>query len=377
MDVPTLVCGCGMRIKAPGAKPGGVGRCPSCGGRLEVPQALSVPDEPAPEIALADPEDGFGPHREIVLTPARTTESKPKGKRKRRREVVGPKGGRPPMADGFLPVLQKPETSWLTSFLYPLRGAESMGVVAAIGFIAWIFLTLVPEYCLQAMADAESMGAGLIGMLFVWLAVIPIGFLGPPVLFYWLQYLGRVLVSSATGDCAPPRLPDRNFDGFLNGLSPWFIWLVLGLGLGSMPALWQAFPDGRFAGGVPWSSLMLGLAALPYVLAALMLSFLHDDSMAAMPWGVLLALVRLGLSFLILAGLVTMALGFAGGCFALALTMRRYAFWPYLPVCLVCWVIFLWIQVAIMRLLGMYYFHHRDTLRWHRAHPRWGVRWRL
>ena len=377
MDVPTLVCGCGMRIKAPGAKPGRVGRCPSCGGRLEVPQALSIPDEPAPEIALADPEDGFGLHREIVLTPARTTESKPKGKRKRRREVVGPKGGRPPMADGFLPVLQKPETSWLTSFLYPLRGAESMGVLAAIGFIAWIFLTLVPEYCLQTMADTESMGAGLIGMLFVLLAVIPILFLGPPVLFYWLQYLGRILVSSATGDCAPPRTPDRNFDGFLNGLSPWFIWLVLGLGLGSMPALWLAFPDGRFAGGVPWTTLMLALAALPYILAALMLSFLHDDSMAAMPWGVLLGLVRLGLSFLILAGLVAAALGFAGGCFALALALRRYAFWPYLPVCLVCWVIFLWIQMAIMRLLGMYYFHHRETLRWHRAHPRWGVKWRL
>ena len=294
MDVPTLVCGCGMRIKAPGAKPGRVGRCPSCGGRLEVPQAPPIPDEPAAEIGLADPEDGFGPHREIVLTPARTSESKPKGKRKRPREIVGPKGGRPPMADGFLPVLQKPETSWLTSFFYPLRGAESMGVVAAIGFIAWIFLTLVPEYCLQAMADTESMGAGLIGMLFVWLAVIPILFLGPPVLFYWLQYLGRILVSSATGDCAPPRTPDRNFDGFLNGLSPWFIWLVLGLGLGSMPALWLAFPDGRFAGGVPWTSLMLALAALPYILAALMLSFLHDDSMAAMPWGVLLGLVRLG-----------------------------------------------------------------------------------
>jgi hypothetical protein len=281
------------------------------------------------------------------------------------------------MSDGLLPLQQEPEASWLTSFFYPLRGAESMGMLAAIGVLAWVCTVLVPEYCLQAMADTEALGASLIGLLFVLIAVLPIVFLGPLVLAFWLQYLGRILVSSAMGECAPPRMPDRNFEGFLHGISPWFIWLVLGLGVGLIPALGWAFPGGRFAGHFPWPSLVLAAVALPYILAALMLSFLHEDAMAAMPWGVLLGLVRLGLSFLILSGLITLALGLVAGCFVLALTIRVHAFWSYLPVVLVCWILFLWCQMAIVRLLGLFYFRHKDSLRWHRAHTRWGVAWRL
>jgi hypothetical protein len=123
--------------------------------------------------------------------------------------------------------------------------------------------------------------------------------------------------------------------------------------------------------------MALAAVALPYILAALMLSFLNDNELAAMPWGVLLGLIRLGVPFVLLSGLIAGALAFAAGCFALALVLRGYAFWPYLPVALICWMIVLWVQIVVMRLLGVYYFHHRDTLRWHRAHPRWGVAWRL
>ncbi len=280
------------------------------------------------------------------------------------------------MADGILPVQSKPEFGWLISFAYPLRGAESLAMVAAIGFIGWIFGVLVPEYCIQTMADTSKMGASLMGMLFVLIAVMPVVFLGPMLVSYWLQFLGRVLVSSAMGECAPPRTPDRNFDGFLNGLSPWFIWSVLGLGLGLLPAMAMVSTGGP-DGGVPWLAVVLAAAALPYILAALMLSFLHDDALAAMPWGVLLGLVRLGPSFLLLCGLIAAALGFAGGCFGLALLLRPRAFWPYLVVAMVCCMIFLWMQMVIMRLLGVFYFHHKDTLRWQRADLRWGVAWRL
>ena len=100
----------------------------------------------------------------------------------------------------------------------------------------------------------------------------------------------------------PPRTPDRNFDGFLNGLSPWFIWLILGLGLGLLPGDCGGPPHGIDPdGGMPWLAVVLAAAGLPYILAALMLSFLHDDALAAMPWGVLLGLVRLGPAFLCFA----------------------------------------------------------------------------
>jgi hypothetical protein len=335
----------------------------------------AIQEEPEAPIGFADPLDGFGPRREIELRPSRPAAEEPEPPPSRRGS--GPPVGRPPMADGLLRLQQKPETAWLTSVLYPLRGAESLAMVGAFGVIAWVFTVLVTEYCLQAMADSESMGAGLIGLLFTWIAALPGVILGPFILSYWLQYLGRVLVTSARGDCTPPRMPDRNFDGFFNGISPWIIWAVLGLGVGLVPALWCSFGDGPSQGRLSWLSLALAAAALPYILAALMLSFLSDNELAAMPWGVLLGLIRLGGSFLALSGLIAAMLGFAGGCFALALWLREHAFWPYLPIILVCWMIFLWAQIVIMRLLGLYYFHHRDTLRWHRAHPRWGVAWRL
>jgi hypothetical protein len=281
------------------------------------------------------------------------------------------------MADGLLPVQEEPETAWLSSFLYPMRGAESLAVIASIGVIAWIFFVLVPEYCLQAMTDTTSMGASLLGLLFVWIAILPILFLGPLVLAYWLQYLGRVLVSTAMGECAPPRTPDRNFNGFFSGLSPWFIWLALGVGVGLGPASWWTFSRGPLEGNIPWPSLVLVVAGLPYILAALMLSFLHDDALAAMPWGVLGGLFRLGVSFLVLSGLIAVVLGLVAGCLALTLWVRAHVFWPYLLIALFWWIIFLWVQMAVMRLLGVFHFHRKDSLHRNRAHPRWGVTWRL
>jgi hypothetical protein len=352
-----------------------VGRCPACGGRLEVPEVPTIPEEPEPAIGFGGPPEGFGPQREIVLAPARSAPPEPEPELPR--SAPGPLGGRPPMADGLLPVLQKPETAWLTSFLYPLRGAESLAMVGAFGIITWVFTVLLAEYCLQVMAETEKAGASLLGLLYTWIVASPGVILGPLFLCYWLQYLGRVLVTSAKGDCPPPRLPDRDFDGFFNGLSPWIIWLVLGLGVGLIPAILCSIGSGTSPGGVFWIFLALTAAGLPYILAAFMLSFLHDDEFAAMPWGVLLGLIRLGVPFLLLSGLIAATLGFAGGCFGLALVLRQHAFWLYLFVALICWMVFLWVQIVIVRLLGLYYFHHKDSLRWHRAHPRWGVAWRL
>jgi len=36
-----------------------------------------------------------------------------------------------------------------------------------------------------------------------------------------------------------------------------------------------------------------------------------------------------------------------------------------------------WIMIVVMRILGLYYYHHKDDLKWHTKHLRWGVAWRL
>lgn len=374
MDVPILVCGCGMRLRAPGARPGRVGRCPRCGGRLEVPALPDIPGMAPEPIGPAGSADrGFGPLREIALGPSR-----PESDDRELRPAVETRRptGRASMTDGLLPVQRAPETSWLTSFLYPMRGAESLAIVASIGVIAWIFTVLVPEYCLQAMADTAKMGASLLGTLFVGLAILPVLMLGPLVLSYWLQYLGRVLVSSAMGECVPPRTPDRNFEGFFSGLSPWLIWSILGLGVGLAPALGWALARGGSAEDLLWPSLRLAVIGLPYILAALMLCFLHEDALAATPGGVIRGLFRLGASFQLLSGLIAATLGLIAGGFALMLWVRAHLFWPYVLMALVWWISFVWVQVVVMRLLGVYYFHGKDALGWNRAHPRWGVAWR-
>jgi hypothetical protein len=280
------------------------------------------------------------------------------------------------MADGLLPPLSRPERSWFVSFLYPLRGAESLGMIAGLAFISWCFYGLVPEYCIQLIQDATSMGGGLIGYLFMMITGMPVVLLSPFVISYALQYLGRVLVSSAMGQTVPPHSPQRNFEGFFHGIGPWFVWVALGLVVGLLPAWWYAFLGGNDSVN-PWIALLLGVAGIPYILAALMLSFLHDDALAPKPWNVLIGLLRLGPTFWALTVFIAMTIALALGIFALLVLLRGYLFWLYLPLSLGCWVIVHWTAIVVMRLLGTFYFHHKDDLRWQRAHPRWGVAWRL
>jgi hypothetical protein len=194
---------------------------------------------------------------------------------------------------------------------------------------------------------------------------------------YWLQYLGRVIVSSAMGETSPPRPPDRNFDGFFNGISPWLIWLVLGVFVGMLPFLIHRFSSNAPAEGNLLTALGLLLLGVPYILMALTMTFLHDDALAAKPWNVIAAIFRLAGSFGLLCLFVATAFALAATSFAVALLLRSQHIWIYIVVALGCWVVVQWTSIVVMRILGTYYFHHRDSLRWHHEDPRWGVTWRL
>jgi hypothetical protein len=250
-------------------------------------------------------------------------------------------------------------------------------MIAATSVLFWIFTILVPEYCLALKGDADSMGVSTLGHLIVLISALPAVIILPLATLYWLQYLGRVMVSSAMGETGPPRSPDRNFNGFFSGISPWLIWLILGTFVGALPVLfyWLSLTSPAEI-NVPIVVLLLTIA-IPYSLMALMMTFLHDDTFAAKPWTVIGAMIRVAGSFGLLCAFVA---GMFGAFVALAagvLVLRNHFTWIYIIAGLFCWIVLQWISIVAMRVLGTFYFHHRETLRWHHDHPRWGVAWRL
>ena len=237
--------------------------------------------------------------------------------------------------------------------------------------------TLVPEYCLTLLADGEKLGSSSMGLLIAVVSAMPVAFLGPLALVYWLRYLAVVLVAGAEGEPDPPRPPDRNFDGFLTEFLPWMIWLVVGPGVGFLPLAAYAAAISR---GAPWHpavAIGLGLGGMPYALMALLMVFLHDDVRAARPWAIIAAIARIGPPFLLLCLTIAFEIGLVLGSFAAASLLRAGHFRLYIAASLACWILAAWLSVAAMHTLGAFYAVRRGSLGWRHRRARWGVDWKV
>jgi len=247
-------------------------------------------------------------------------------------------------------------------------------MVAAIGISGWVMGCLAPEYCLTVLADAELLGTPSIGRLIALISALPVVILSPLVMIYDLRYLARVLAASSEGERPPPRPPDRNADGLLDGLGSWLVWIVLGAGVGLLPlaTYWMALAssDGSWS---PLAAAALGLAGLPYALMALMMTFLHDDALAARPGAVLVAIARLGPSFLGLSLTVAALFAVVGIAFAAALALRDRAFWVYIAASLTCWLLAAWLSIVAMHTMGAYHAPRERFLKWRRKRRRRGA----
>ena len=379
----TLICPCGSRLNIRGMQPGKAGRCPSCGGPIRVPGPLApvpapaavpvVEDEwnwegsygieetPPPEAAPPPPESASEPAwsgagayhlNELNDLPPPPRVEKISARPIERRE---PRDAEP----WFPPPL-----------LMPARGMEGVVLVVALGGAFWVAGTLVPEYCLGVLADAEKMSATPMGYLVMLITATPLILLSPLVGLYWFQYLGRILINAAEGERTPPRPPDRNADGLFTGLAGWLGWLGLGLGVGSIPVAVGS------AAGVrdPILSVALGLIGLPYALMALLLTFLHDEDLAARPWRVVRALGRVGPSFLIVSLVVAGLLGSVGVAFWALLKLRDIHFWVYVLLGFPCWCTLIWMTFVAQHTLGAYYSARKHRLRWRRPEAWWNAR---
>jgi hypothetical protein len=247
-------------------------------------------------------------------------------------------------------------------------------MVVALGTAFWVMATLVPEYCLALQADAEMLGTPSMGRLIAVISGLPTLILFPMALGYWLQYLGRVLAAGSEGETRPPRPPDRNRDGLLDGLGTWLLWLVLGGAAGLLPlaAYWAAA-----SGDASWDprvAVVLGLLGLPYALMALLLTFLDEDPLAARPGAVLGAITRVGPSFLGLCLSTAATLGIALGAFAAAWPLRAGHFRLFVLASLACWLVAAWASIVAMHGLGSYYGLRKDRLKSRQERPRRGAR---
>jgi hypothetical protein len=362
----TLTCTCGRRLNVRGISPGKKGRCPACGEFVRVPPAATPVDE---DEWNWQGTYGIEAENPKEATPPKEDEWDWDGVY----DVAEPP---PPVAvpTPIAPVAKEtpprePEPWFPPRLFFPGRSVEGVAIVSAIGFSLWLLATLVPEYCIALLSDADGLGALPMGHLVAIVTSLPVALFAPLVAAYWIQYLGRVLVGGAEGERNPPRPPDRNADSLLGGLLSWAIWIALGLTIGALPLAAGCL-------GRPWNperALGLGLIGLPYALMALLLTFLHEDDFAARPWMVAWSLMRVGPSFLILS-LVTAATLGAGACaIAGLLRLRQGHFGWYIAGSLGGWLLLVWLTLVAMHTLGAYFYARRNQLKWRRPRPWWEV----
>jgi hypothetical protein len=339
-DVPILVCGCGKRLRAPGAVPGRVGRCPSCGGTLRVPE----PPEPAPSP---------------VAAPVKTR------KKKKKRPGQG-QGSETAIWDGLIKPPARPERLLRESLLYPLWGATGVASLVILPPLLW--LTSAPVVGgIEAVRTAQGTPLGLIGLF-----MLTAGSAGLfAVLGYTLLFLGKVLASSALGEVHNPRWPDWEISAIWFGLSRWLWAGLVGAVVGGVPAVfyWVNCGDIDLFDAMILSELLA--AGAVYALMALLASVLHDDLLAANPLTVVGAIVRVGWGYAIPC-LVCGAVVVATGTLLLASfaasndVVSAFLFWLF-------WLSALYGAMVVLRVLGLFYWRNAKVLGWFRGRTGWGV----
>ena len=369
-----LVCSCGKRLKAPGAVPGRVGRCPACGGMLRVPEGdresvgasiarpSANPDRPRKRTGAdgvassigASPEGdevlperfGVAPSAYVMARPGDASRKKAGG------------GGR---------LVRRPdelETTLAESLLYPLWDETGLALLAILPPALW--LTSLP---LIGILPALVRGLGLLSVLAPF--ALPMGLFWILVVGYTLLFLGQVLVTSAAGEVRHPRLPSWDVWEIVDGLGRWLWAGVFGFALGGFPALvyWVRCGDVDWLDRIIFAEL-LALGAV-YALMALVAAMLHGSAWAANPITVLSAIGRVGWPY-------ARPCLQAGGTAAIALGVLVLAYGASSPWLAAVgfgtfWVVAFYGAMVVLRVLGLFCRRHREALGWDVHRPRWGA----
>jgi hypothetical protein len=362
-EVITLVCSCGKRLKAVGATPGRLGRCPKCGQMLRMPEAQPAPVVSSIEPQCDAPEDvASGGY---AVSPASHELRPPTFFAASHETQSGSESARLSGQRGLIPAPTALETRFRDSLLYPFWDDQCLAVLVFLPAALWLtslpVLGLVPP--IVRNFDRFSIMAPF---------AFPMVFIFAIVVGYALLYLGQVLITSGQGEIDHPRLPEWDFWRNLASLARWLWASLVGFALGGLPAAayWVRCGDLDLFDRIILSELMaLGAA---YSQMALVASLLHDDFRAANPVTVVQAIMRLGWSYVWPCLVTGAAIGLAFGVASLAWNAPN----DFLAVLglWVFWVFVMYEAVVVFRILGLFYHRHASKLGWFHNRPQWGVR---
>ena len=334
MAALTLVCSCGMKLNAPGAVPGRVGKCPRCGSLLKVPEP--PPAAEAPPRPRTRPRTSGGTFVEV------------RGFAKQEK----PKRGH---GDGLVAHPRVPETRLVESLTYPLW--NDSGVAILVFLPPLLMITTVPlPGIVRMLASGEA--ATMVGILWA----LPLFFLFAIVAGYVLLWLGRVLVSSALGEVAQPRSPAWDLGEIASGLGRWSWALIIGGVGGCVPAVAYWIRCGE----VDWFDrivlLDLIVPGMAYAQMALVASLMHESPLAANPITVIRAIFRAGWGYL-------SPCLFTGACLVFLAAMlgvvarvadplgQFVGVWAFA-------VASLYLSTVVARRVGVFFFHRSVVFQW-------------
>jgi hypothetical protein len=310
--IPTLVCTCGNVMKAPGAKPGRVGKCTKCGALIRVQgEAVGAETASAPlpskptragptkrSPAPASADQGPDPSRPSPILPSArgygiTSERVPESSF---RHPTGnePHAGveaRPVQTPDVGPVKGpiKLESRFSQSLRYPLWSWSSIGLL---GFLPpmMVFTTSPLTFLAQSLFSDSAF------VFPAYVSLIPVFFFMFVTVGYACIYLGNILIATANGEILPPRPPGLD-DELPRVMRRWSWALISGFVVGGVPAAAYWINCGE----VDWMDrlmfLNLTILGVAYAQLALLSVLLHDDPLAANPITVMKAMLRLGVSY--------------------------------------------------------------------------------
>ena len=252
--------------------------------------------------------------------------------------------------------------------LYPLSDGPGLGLLVFFPPVLWALSLPIFDF-IAFLDQAKSHWALGLAVLPIFL---PLMFSFAMTLGYVLLFLGYVLVASAMGENDHPRWPEWHPAEISEGIIRWLWALMMGVALGGWPVAlyWSYSREINWLHGVVFVDLIVvGTAFGQMALAA---ALLHDTIIAANPFTVLMAILRVGWAYMIPCLVTSVALVLAGlGVYGLLFRMPRM--WMEAVALWAFWVFVLYEGLVVMRMLGLTYHAHAVDLVWFRRRPQWAT----